>query len=150
MWSGTITRAQLHDSISRLQELDRIPEKPRENVFSLKMNATQSLTRERENEIVSNLAFLSAVSDNYRDVMAVCIEEDRDGRGATVRLASNTGDLAEVTSGFEVLATILKKAAGRGWSKFDLFTVRRSNFCYSKSKSRGYRDPLSAYYYFGF
>ncbi len=37
---------------------------------------TYHLTIECENEIVSNLAFLSATIDNILKVIAICIEED--------------------------------------------------------------------------
>ena len=58
------------------------------------------LNPSRENEIASNLAFLSATSDNSLKVMAVCVEEHFNGKGITIRVASNTGDLSTVTSGF--------------------------------------------------
>lgn len=75
-------------------------------------------SQEREIEIVRNLAFLSAISNNTQEVMAVCVEELPDGKGATIRLASNMGDLVVVTRGFEILAKILEEAARRGGHKF--------------------------------
>lgn len=120
MWDSTITRAQLKASISRLQKLDKVPEEPRENELRPATSSARCLSIERENEIVSNIAFLSAMSDSHLEVMAVCLEEDRDERGATIRLASNTRDLAAMTSGFEVLARTLETATTRGLSQIYL------------------------------
>ncbi|KAL8800871.1 MAG: hypothetical protein Q9200_007111 [Gallowayella weberi] len=44
-------------------------------------------------------------------VMAVCIEEDPGGDGMTIRLASNSGDLAFVTKGFNNIARTLEHAS---------------------------------------
>jgi hypothetical protein len=72
------------------------------------------LTLERENEIVGNLAFLSATSDDILKVMAVCVEEDDSGKAITICVASNTSDLLEVVKEFTRLARILEKAVRRG------------------------------------
>lgn len=86
----------------------------KENHLVSKTDLNRRLSISRENEITSNLAFLSATSDNSLKVMAVCIEEHQSGEEMTVRIASNTGDLLAVTSGFRVLAKILEQAAQRG------------------------------------
>ena len=117
MWDSTITQAQLCNSISRLQELAKVPAEPRENVLQPAPSSSHRLSVEREKEIVRNLAFLSATTDNHLQVMAVCIEEHPDGKGFTIRVASNSGDLVSVTRGFEGLARILEEAATRGWYK---------------------------------
>ena len=41
-------------------------------------------------------------------VMAVAIEEDADGNGMTIRLASNTGDLSSIKEGLDDVACIIK------------------------------------------
>jgi hypothetical protein len=46
--------------------------------------------------------------------MAVCIEEHLNGEGLTIRIASNTGDLLAVTTGFILLIKTLEQAARRG------------------------------------
>jgi hypothetical protein len=114
MWGSAVTQQQLRQSISRLRKLNEVPELPKENVLALDINSTCRLSIERENEIASNLAFLSAISDDNRKVMAVCVEEHPNGEGTTIRIASNSGDLSEVTNGFKMLATILEKTARRG------------------------------------
>jgi hypothetical protein len=117
MWNSTITRGQLRGAISALHELNRVPEQPQEHVPRPTNSSTHRLTAERENEIVGNLAFLSAISDNRLEIMAVCVEEDPAGEKVTIRFASNAGNLAAVTGGFEELARILEKAASRGWHR---------------------------------
>lgn len=87
---------------------------PAENVVVVEEDSMRRLSITREKVIASNLAFLSATSDNSLKVMAICVEENNNGEGVTIRIASNTGDLSAVTNGFTVLATILEQAARRG------------------------------------
>jgi hypothetical protein len=115
LWGSKITRAQLQQSISNLRQLDELPEIPRENLVNLEIDSTRQLSVVREKEIACNLAFLSATSDDSLKVMAVCVEEHCNGRGITIRVASNTGDLSAVTTGFVRLARALEHAARRGW-----------------------------------
>ena len=63
----------------------------------------------------SVIDFLSATSDDSLKVMAVCVDEHCNGRGITIRVAANTGDLSAVTTGFVRLARALEHAARRGW-----------------------------------
>jgi hypothetical protein len=114
MWGSGVTRQQLRQSISRLRHLNEIPEPPKENPLVLARDPTRRLTIGREQEIASNLAFLSATSDNNQKVMAVCVEERPDEEKIIIRIASNSGDLSEVGHGFQRLASILQTAAQRG------------------------------------
>jgi hypothetical protein len=113
MWGSAVTREQLRQSISRLRKLNEVPEPPKENVLAPGVDS-HHLSVEREKDIASNLAFLSATSDDNQKVMAVCVEEQLNGEGITIRIASNSGDLSEVTNGFKMLATILEQSAQRG------------------------------------
>ncbi|RDL35987.1 Uncharacterized protein BP5553_06599 [Venustampulla echinocandica] len=113
LWGSTITREELKQSIKRLRELDQLPEIPRDNLVNLRDDPTRRLSLLREQEIASNLAFLSATSDDGLKVMAVCVEEHCNGKGITIRVASNSGDCSAVTNGFDKLAKVLEKAAGR-------------------------------------
>ena len=115
LWGSNITRAQLQQSIRKLRQLDELPEIPRENLVIPEIDSTRQLSVEREREIAGNLAFLSATSDDSLKVMAVCVEEHCNGRGITIRVAANTGDLSVVTTGFVRLARALEYAAQRGW-----------------------------------
>ncbi|CZR58861.1 uncharacterized protein PAC_08753 [Phialocephala subalpina] len=117
LWGSPITRVELEQSISRLRQLDQLPEVPRENFVLLHDDPTHLLVVEREKEIASNLAFLSAISDDSLKVMAVCIEEHRNGKGCTIRVASNIGDFSMVTDGFSRLARVWEQAARRGNSR---------------------------------
>ena len=114
LWGSKVTRSQLQQSISKLQQLDELPDIPKENIVNPEIDPTRQLSVLREKEIACNLAFLSATSDNSLKVMAVCVEEYRNGKGIIIRVASNTGDLGMVTEGFIKLAKVLEHAAQRG------------------------------------
>lgn len=114
MWGGATTRSQLQKSISSLRRLNEVPEVPIENLVAPKIDPTRRLSISREKEIASNLAFLSATSDDSLKVMAVCVEEHSNGEGITIRIASNTRDLSAVTAGFRMVGEVLKQAARRG------------------------------------
>jgi hypothetical protein len=114
LWGSEITRAQLQQSISNLRQLDELPKIPRENLIKLEIDLTRQLSVTREKEIACDLAFLSAASDDSLKVMAVCVGESCNGKGITIRVAANTGDLLTITAGFVRLARILEYAARRG------------------------------------
>lgn len=86
----------------------------KENTLHSGIDVTRRMSISREKEIASNLAFLSATSGDCLKVMAVCVEEHRNGEGTTIRIASNTGDISKVTNGFIMLAKVLEQAARRG------------------------------------
>jgi hypothetical protein len=115
MWDSGISRKRLLQNIALLWTLRCIPEEPKENILSFDNESAYRLTAQRESEIVSNLAFLSATVDDYTKIMAICIEEGDNGEAITIRIASNTGDLSRVQSGFMRLGGILEQAARRGW-----------------------------------
>ncbi|KFY64604.1 hypothetical protein V496_03141 [Pseudogymnoascus sp. VKM F-4515 (FW-2607)] len=119
MWGGATTRSQLRKSINSLYTRHVIPEAPAENPISSEIDQTRHLIFSRERDIASNLAFLSATSDDYREVMAVCVEEHRNGEGITIRIASNSGDPSAVRDGFIKVAGILEQAARRGNSEIE-------------------------------
>lgn len=114
MWDSEISRKRLIQNIALLRTVNQIPEEPKENHLVSENHNTHRLTLERENEIAGNLAFLSATTDDNLKIMAVCIEEDECGEAITIRVASNTGDLAEIVTGFETIERILELAARRG------------------------------------
>lgn len=59
-----MTCSHLQQAISHLWELDYAPEVPIENLVVLEEDPTRRLSIAREKEIASNLAYLSATSDN--------------------------------------------------------------------------------------
>ncbi len=123
MWGSEVTRHHLRQTICHLSELNNIPELPTEHVLVTQPVSFHRLDIAREREIASNLAFLLATTDNSLKVMAVCVEEQRNGRGSIIRISSNTGDLSEITQSFTVLAGILEQAARRGQSVLGDFKV---------------------------
>ncbi|KAL9099809.1 MAG: hypothetical protein Q9163_004744 [Psora crenata] len=119
---GNVSRKKLAENITLLWLLNEEPEKPAENPLPQHCreeteSVSRHLTVERERDLVDNLAFLSALSDDSRKVMAVCVEEGQDKEGLTIRLASNAGDLRPVKEGFTRIAAILERAAAKeGWN----------------------------------
>ena len=112
-WSN-VSCERLMESITLLKMLTEVPGSQMENDLPQSLDSARQLSIEREKELVDNLAFLSATTDNPNKVMAICIEEDHDLHGMTIRLAANTGDLSKVNSGFKDIARILERAASRG------------------------------------
>lgn len=114
MWGASISHQQLRKSIDRLRSLKEVVEPPGENETVPRIGSAHRMSIKREREIASSLAFLSAASDDNLNVMAVCIEEHLDGKGCTIRIASNSGKNSEAMDGFKELAKILEQAARRG------------------------------------
>ena len=106
--------SRLIENITLLWTVTEVPEQPKENRFQCEHDKTRQLTPEREKQLAESFAFISASTDDMLRVMAVCVEEDLDGVGMTIRLASNTGDLSRVVAGLTGIAGTLEKAALRG------------------------------------
>jgi len=115
-FSQTI-RTRLIENITLLYTLTEVPEQPKENVLSCGNDEARQLTPERERQLADSFAFISASTDDMLRVMAVCVEEDPDKMGMTIRLASNTGDISRITEGFNGIANTLGKAALRGMTR---------------------------------
>ncbi|OBT81073.1 hypothetical protein VE02_10304 [Pseudogymnoascus sp. 03VT05] len=132
MWGGATTRSQLRQSIDSLYTQYEVPESPTKNPINSetasKLIGDQSrrLNFSQEKDIASNLAFLSATSDDSFKIMAVCVEEHSNGEGITIRIASNSGDLSVVKAGFIKVGEILEQAARRRNSEIeDIETLLR-------------------------
>lgn len=108
---------------SATSDNDELPDIPRENLVNLETDSTRRLSVVREREIACNLAFLSAALDDRLKVMAFCVEEHCNGRGITIRVAANMGDLSAVPTGYVRLARALEHAARRGWAINFLLTL---------------------------
>lgn len=107
----------LMEAVTLLYMLNQFPESPKDNQQPQALSILSTLYQlpfQREKEIVDNLAFLSATTNDSTRVMGVCLEEARDRRSCTIRLTSNTGGLDEVVYGFKLIARILERAASRG------------------------------------
>jgi len=116
--NNAIFRSTYHESLMKvvtlLYMLNQFPESPKDNQQPQALPTLHQLSFQREKEIVDNLAFLSATTDDSTRVMAVCLEEARDRSSCTIRLTSNTDGLDEVVYGFKLIARILERAASRG------------------------------------
>lgn len=117
MASKDTSDKSLMEAITLLYMINQCPESPKDNQPSktlTNLSASYQLPLQREKEIVDNLAFLSATTNDSTRVMAVCLEQARSRKSCTIRLASNTGDLHEVVDGFNRIARILERAASKG------------------------------------
>jgi len=109
----TLAKIVLH------QLLNDTPEPPSENAIhdSISSNNTSSprvLSLKREKELAEALAFLAGNTDDPKKVIALCIEEEPDGKGMTIRLAVNNGDLENVQNGFRRFSDILQSITKKG------------------------------------
>ena len=114
---------RLLGNITLLKILTETPEIPKENSSPQHSDAQRCLSFRREQALAESLAFLAARTDNVDRVMAVCVEEDADQMGLTIRIAANSGDLADVEAGFKTMAGILAHAALGGQSLFPVLKV---------------------------
>lgn len=104
------------EAITLLYMLNECPGTPQDNHRPQTLSVLSSVYQlpfQREKQIVENLAFLSATTDDSTRVMAVCLEEARDRHSCTVRLTSNKGDIDQVVLGFNHVAKILERGASR-------------------------------------
>ena len=104
---------RLVENITLLWTLCEIPGHPKENKIKGGHDEGRQLSWDRERQLVDSFAFISASTDDMLRVMAVCIEEDPDKQGMTLRIASNTGDLTQVIQGFSSIARSLEQATWR-------------------------------------
>lgn len=114
MDGGTYHRI-LAENIALLRLWSNVPEPPKDNPppAALLTNSVEkrSLKFEKECDIVDNLAFISAISDDHEKVTATCIEEHADHQGMTVMLAVNEGDLDTVQESFRRMFRILEQVS---------------------------------------
>lgn len=111
--SGQKIQKRLVENITLLWALCETPDQPKENEIRGSYDDGRQLSLDRERQLVDSFAFISASTDNMLRVMAICIEEDPNKTGMTIRLASNIGDLSHVTQGFNSTARTLELASSR-------------------------------------
>jgi len=112
LFDGAFHR-RLIENITLLYTLTEVPEQPTENQLTCAEDGTQQFTAAREMQLADTFAFISATTADMFQVTAVCIEEDRNRMGMTVRLASNSGDLSSIATGLKEVANTLEEAALR-------------------------------------
>ena len=116
MWNSSVTRDNLLQKISLLAILESVRDHPKQHMLISPPGWRSGLTIEQEREIVGNLAFLSSRSKNSKRVVAIGIEEDRDGQGMVIRMAVNGGDkdISHIEEGLKQICRILEQASRRG------------------------------------
>lgn len=97
-----------------LTKLNRVPGISQINPLLHTHDPSRSLSIYDESDVANNLAFLAAVTDDPSQVMAVCVEERPDYQGMIIRIATNTGELLDVKTGFENIANVLEITTRRG------------------------------------
>lgn len=121
--SGQEIQKRLVENITLLYTLCEVPGEPKENDIHSGHDEGRQLPRDRERQLTDSFAFISATTDDMLRVMAVSIEEDADKKGMTIRLASNTGDLSDITQGLKGIARTLEQASLR--SRIEIARRRR-------------------------
>ncbi|MCJ1281187.1 hypothetical protein MMC26_000505 [Xylographa opegraphella] len=106
---------RLAQNIFILQALNETPVPPLENSIdryaachACSPNRVLSLVHERR--LVEILTFWAASSDDPRKVIALCVEEKKNGQVMVIRLAVNHGNLDQVQAGFNVMKATLENA----------------------------------------
>lgn len=117
-WHGT-DRQRLRENIVLLEMLGKEPGESAENPIPhhLTQESNEDLRQLsfiRERDLVDNLAFLSASSEDAKEVMAVCVEENPSAQELRIRVAMNAGDLQPVKDGLTRITAILERAARQG------------------------------------
>jgi len=139
---------QLLAEIVLLWLLNETPIPPSENPIhdSIASNNTISprvLSLKREKELAESLAFLAGITDDPKKVVALCIEEEQDGKGMTVRLAVNNGGLDNVRNGFQRFAGILQSISKKGHSPLTICGARVRLTSISRGHVRKQREGSS-------
>jgi hypothetical protein len=118
---GGVQPEQLLAMVVLLQQLNETPQPPSDNFIDSSSStdtpsSSRVLSLKREKELAETLSFLAAYTDDPKKVVALCIEEEKDGKGLIIRMAVNNGDLERLQKDFQRVAEILKRLALRGYT----------------------------------
>ncbi|MCJ1437405.1 hypothetical protein MMC27_006792 [Xylographa pallens] len=107
---------RLAQDILILQALDETPVPPSENSIdhyaaSHASGPARVLSLVHERRLVEILTYWASSSDDPKKVIALCIEENRNGQAMIIRLAVNHGNLDQVKVGLEAMKVTLEKGA---------------------------------------
>ena len=111
---------ELSQEIVLLSMLTAEPARPTRNAIFNHENADLSLSRgrklslQREVDLVENLTFICATSDNPEHVIALCVEEQIQPNSCTFRIAINANLPKALLDGVRAIAQVLEKADSRG------------------------------------
>ena len=116
--SNTNASVHLKENIALLSQLTEFPGDEEEWLPSQDSKTTpdRQLSLDKEGQLVDELAFIMATSEDPSNVIAVCVEEHHGSKGMTIRLAMNKGDLTERLHAMGRIAGILEKVASQGSS----------------------------------
>lgn len=135
------TQKQLLEDATLLGALNKVPERPDQKSFRGERSPLRKLTPEREQQLASSFAYLSATTDDMLRVTAACVEEDADNGGITIRVASNTGDLSETKKGLEKLAASITAATDTTLCAYDLLSPDRWGLMNSSTQGDELNSP---------
>ena len=115
----TVDARHLREKIVLLYKLNDTPEQPTDNsteeyVESHNDLGNRVLSFGREKQVTETFAFLAAMTDDPRQVAALCVEEFQARKGLSLTLAANNGDLSLVKKGFENITWPLERTARHG------------------------------------
>ncbi|KAK0953517.1 hypothetical protein LTS01_024346 [Friedmanniomyces endolithicus] len=105
-------RRQTAENAALMWALTETPSLPSETLAKPKAGSWE-LDLEREKQLADDLAFLVCVWDDPTEVRAVCIEEDQNGSGITIRIVTNTGDPSHTVLELQVITDVMVQAARR-------------------------------------
>ena len=107
---------RLAQNIFILQALNETPVPPSENSIddyaaSHADSPTRVLTLVHERRLAEILTYWASSSDDPRKVIALCVEEKKNGQAMVIRLAVNHGNLDHVKVAFNAMRVTLEEAA---------------------------------------
>ena len=119
MTSDKVDQQMLGENIALLRLLGKEPGKPAKNMippgfWEQGTSFPRKMTIERERDLANTLAFLSGSSNDPEKVIAVCVEEQKDGESTTIRIAANRGGMQPRKEALEKIASILEQVASEG------------------------------------
>ena len=101
---------------------------PSENQIPTESSPSRQLSIERERDPVHMFAFLSAIRDDPKRVMAVCLEEHVQKKAMIIRVAADRGDLSDLKEEMKKIAYILESVSRRGESRY-CAVISKANLC---------------------
>ncbi|TKA22752.1 hypothetical protein B0A54_18009, partial [Friedmanniomyces endolithicus] len=103
-------RRQTAENAALMWALTETPSLTSETLAKPKAGSWE-LDLEREKQLADDLAFLVCIWDDPTEVRAVCKEEDQNGSGITIRIATNTGDPSRTVLELQVITDVMAQAA---------------------------------------
>ena len=106
-------RRRAMEDATLLLSLSEVPGAKLENALP-RQDGLWILSAYQERQLADDFAFIASTSDDPNQVKAVAVEENPDGRGLTVRIAANSGNLVRTVQGLQTIVNIMHQARRRG------------------------------------